>query len=74
MFPTGIGGQRTRAFKVKFPSSEKAELDEQQVEVASPQAGRDGALASTDGGGMENTVNILIDFQIKEVKHCEAFG
>uniref|UniRef100_A0AAQ4Q6C5 Vacuolar protein sorting 13 homolog C n=2 Tax=Gasterosteus aculeatus aculeatus TaxID=481459 RepID=A0AAQ4Q6C5_GASAC len=46
---------------------EKAELDEQQVEVASPQAGRDSALASTDGGGMENTVNILIDFQIKEL-------
>ncbi|KAL6113696.1 vps13c [Pungitius sinensis] len=51
----------------KQVAREKAELGEQQVEVASPQTGRDGALATTNGGVKDNTVNILMDLEIKEL-------
>ncbi|KAM8893527.1 intermembrane lipid transfer protein VPS13C isoform 2-T2 [Spinachia spinachia] len=51
----------------KREAREKAELDVQQVEVVSPQTGRDGALATTNGDVKENTVNVLLDFEIKEL-------
>uniref|UniRef100_A0A8C3A3N4 Vacuolar protein sorting 13 homolog C n=1 Tax=Cyclopterus lumpus TaxID=8103 RepID=A0A8C3A3N4_CYCLU len=51
----------------QFPSSEKAELAEQQVEVAPSQTRSGGAPAATNGGVNENTVNILLNFEIKEV-------
>ncbi|XP_062417923.1 intermembrane lipid transfer protein VPS13C isoform X3 [Pungitius pungitius] len=51
----------------KQVAREKAELDEQQVEAASPQTGRDGALDTTNGGVKDNAVNILMDLEIKEL-------
>ncbi|KAM6950364.1 intermembrane lipid transfer protein VPS13C [Lycodopsis pacificus] len=49
-------------------AQEKADLAEQQVEVASSsQTGPDGAPAATNGGVNENTVNVLLNFEIKEV-------
>ncbi|XP_027143245.1 vacuolar protein sorting-associated protein 13C isoform X3 [Larimichthys crocea] len=43
-------------------AQEKAELAEQQVEVASLQTG-----SATNGGLTENTINVLLNFEIKEV-------
>ncbi|XP_075939319.1 intermembrane lipid transfer protein VPS13C isoform X3 [Anarhichas minor] len=49
-------------------AQEKADLAEQQVEVvSSSQTGSDGAPAATNGGMNENTVNVLLNFEIKEV-------
>ncbi|XP_068584903.1 intermembrane lipid transfer protein VPS13C isoform X2 [Cebidichthys violaceus] len=49
-------------------AQEKAELAEQQVEVvSSAQTGSNGASAATNGGVNENTVNVLLNFEIKEV-------
>ncbi|XP_073320353.1 intermembrane lipid transfer protein VPS13C isoform X2 [Pagrus major] len=48
-------------------AQEKAELAEQQAEVVSLQTGSDGVLAATNGGLTENTINILLNFEIKEV-------
>ncbi|XP_030269125.1 vacuolar protein sorting-associated protein 13C [Sparus aurata] len=48
-------------------AQEKAELAEQQAEVVSLQMESDGVLATTNGGLTENTINILLNFEIKEV-------
>lgn len=53
-------------FNDLLPSSEKAELAEQQVEMVSLQTGS--VLAATNGGLTENTINVLLNFQIKEVQ------
>ncbi|XP_036950284.1 vacuolar protein sorting-associated protein 13C isoform X4 [Acanthopagrus latus] len=48
-------------------AQEKAELAQQQAEVVSLPTKSDGVLATTDGGLTENTINILLNFEIKEV-------
>ncbi|XP_047187417.1 vacuolar protein sorting-associated protein 13C isoform X3 [Scophthalmus maximus] len=47
-------------------AQERAALAGQQVEVASPQAGS-AAIPQTNGGQTENTINVLLNFEIKEV-------
>ncbi|XP_051234052.1 intermembrane lipid transfer protein VPS13C isoform X4 [Dicentrarchus labrax] len=59
-------GSKEHSIDVKRQvAQEKAELAEQ--EVMSLQSGLDGVLAATNGGLTENTINILLNFEIKEV-------
>ncbi|XP_074513317.1 intermembrane lipid transfer protein VPS13C isoform X9 [Sebastes fasciatus] len=61
-------GSKEHSMDVKRQvAQEKAELAEQQVEVVSSQTGSDGVSAATNGGLTENTINILLNFEIKEV-------
>ncbi|KAM9366322.1 intermembrane lipid transfer protein VPS13C [Symphorus nematophorus] len=61
-------GSKEHSMDVKRQvAQEKAELAEQQVEVVSLQTGSDGVLAATNGILTENTINILLNFEIKEV-------
>ncbi|XP_042337667.1 vacuolar protein sorting-associated protein 13C-like, partial [Plectropomus leopardus] len=46
---------------------ERAELTEQQVEVMTSQTGSDGVSGANNGAQTENTVNVLLNFEIKEV-------
>ncbi|XP_049911811.1 intermembrane lipid transfer protein VPS13C-like, partial [Epinephelus moara] len=48
-------------------AQEKAELAEQQVEVVTSRTGSYSVLAATNGAQTENTINILLNFEIKEV-------
>ncbi|KAF7642767.1 hypothetical protein LDENG_00251000, partial [Lucifuga dentata] len=48
-------------------AQEKAELAEQQVDVASSPAPSGDQSAMTNGGPSENTINVLVNFEIKEV-------
>lgn len=50
-------------------SSEKAELLEQQVEVK----GSDDVAAAVNGASSENSVNVLLNFEIQEVRCPSAF-
>nr|XP_046254686.1 vacuolar protein sorting-associated protein 13C isoform X2 [Scatophagus argus] len=57
-------GSKEHSIDVKRQvAQEKAQLTEQQVEVS----GSDGVMAATNGGLTENTINILLNFEIKEV-------
>ena len=51
-------------------SSERAGHPEQQVELSSNQTGSDSASHATNGALTENTVNVLLNFEIKEVGFC----
>ncbi|XP_070763918.1 intermembrane lipid transfer protein VPS13C isoform X2 [Enoplosus armatus] len=58
-------GSKEHSMDVKRQvAQEKAELAQQQVEVVT---GCDGVLATSNGGLTENTINILLNFEIKEV-------
>ncbi|XP_078029066.1 intermembrane lipid transfer protein VPS13C isoform X7 [Epinephelus lanceolatus] len=46
---------------------EKVELAEQQVEVVTSRMGSYSVLAATNGAQTENTINVLLNFEIKEV-------
>ncbi|XP_044053106.1 vacuolar protein sorting-associated protein 13C isoform X3 [Siniperca chuatsi] len=60
-------GSKEHSMEVKRQVAQgKAELAQQQVEV-SLQTGSDGVLAATNGGLTENTINVLLNFEIKEV-------
>ncbi|XP_054866363.1 intermembrane lipid transfer protein VPS13C isoform X4 [Amphiprion ocellaris] len=48
-------------------AQEKVELHGQQVETGSLQSGPDGVMATTNEALTENTVNVLLDFEIQEV-------
>lgn len=60
-------GFKPSCLNESFPSTEKAELAERQVEVASSGTGSGSASVATNGDLCENTVNVLLNFEIKEV-------
>ncbi|XP_074521688.1 intermembrane lipid transfer protein VPS13C isoform X2 [Halichoeres trimaculatus] len=51
----------------KKTAQEKAELAEQQVEVLPSETGSNGVQVSTNGDPTENTINVLLNFELKEV-------
>ncbi|XP_039984071.1 vacuolar protein sorting-associated protein 13C [Xiphias gladius] len=60
-------GNKEHSMDVKRQvAQEKVELSEQQMEVVSLQTGS-GAIPPTIGGLSENTINVLLNFEIKEV-------
>ncbi|XP_076592336.1 intermembrane lipid transfer protein VPS13C isoform X4 [Chaetodon auriga] len=61
-------GSKEHSMDVKRQvAQEKAELAEQQVEVVLSQKISEGVLAPTNGDLTENTINIHLNFEIKEV-------
>ncbi|XP_071346078.1 intermembrane lipid transfer protein VPS13C isoform X2 [Trachinotus anak] len=60
-------GNKEHSVDVKRQGAQgKAELTEQRAEVVSLQRGA-GVIPNTNGGLTENTINILLNFEIKEV-------
>lgn len=61
-------GSKGKSASVKgHLAQEKADLAEQQVEVVSLQTTSGGMMAATSGIPTENTISVLLNFEIKEV-------
>ncbi|KAF3832058.1 hypothetical protein F7725_025723 [Dissostichus mawsoni] len=61
-------GSKTHSVDAKTQvAQERAGHPEQQVELSSNQTGSDSASHATNGALTENTVNVLLNFEIKEV-------
>ncbi|XP_069574520.1 intermembrane lipid transfer protein VPS13C isoform X1 [Brachyistius frenatus] len=61
-------GSKEHSMDVKRQvAQEKVELADQLGETATLQPGSNGVIAATNGGLSENTVNVLLDFEVKEV-------
>ncbi|KAK5873459.1 hypothetical protein PBY51_018496 [Eleginops maclovinus] len=61
-------GSKTHIVDTKtLVAQERAEPPEQQVELLSNQTGSDSSSHATNGALTENTINVLLNFEIKEV-------
>lgn len=56
-------------FNHRFASTEKAELAEQLVDVVSLPPASNGAVAATNGIQNENTISVLLNFEVEEVRN-----
>lgn len=55
--------------RVFFNHTEKAELAEQLVDVVSLPPASYGAVAATNGIQNENTISVLLNFEVEEVRN-----